>query len=114
LAFEVVTGVTGNGLHTFASFYTPIGVYVDVTALAFAEPRDLAAPIRYIKIGWFALVDTDPDVGGGIVGDFMHEPIFLFAEKQWIERKLKLDASTAATGFTWQMRPGVSADFFFF
>ena len=110
----MVTGVTGNGTHTFASWYTPVGVYIDVTDLAFAEPRDLAAPIRYIHIGWFALVDTDPDTGGGIVGDFMHEPIFIWGEKTWVERKLRLDATTAATGFCWQMRPGVSADFYFF
>ncbi len=114
MPFETVTGVTGSGLHTFSSFYTPIGVYIDVTSLGEAIPMDLGPPVRYLHIGWFALVDTDPDVGAGIVGDFIHRPLFIDYAKAWLEDRLQQDALTAATGFTWNLRTGVVADFFFY
>jgi hypothetical protein len=108
------TGVTGVGLITFPAFLTPIGVYYDVTTLGTAEGVDQVPPVRYLHLGWIALVDTDPDVGAGIVGDYLHEPLFLWYQKGWIERKLKLDASTGATGFVHHLEPGNVIDFYWY
>lgn len=107
----VPVSVSGEGLHTFVPWITPLGVYVDVTSLGVAERRDDTDPCRYLHIGWFAMVDTDPDIPNGIAGDFLHEVIFIPFQKSAFERIVRQDATTGITGFRYVLLPGVNVTF---
>jgi hypothetical protein len=114
MTWTVVSGLTGSGIHTFSGSLTPVGVYTDVTADGELRELDLASPPRIQHAGWFAMVDTDPDTGVGISGDFLHQPIWLWFRKQWVQHLIQPDATTAITGFAWNLGTGVTVDFFWF
>lgn len=105
--------LTGQDTFLFEGTYYPLALAVAITEIGAGFPLDMSEPARYIRLGWFALLDAfsgNPDIPDG---HHLHPSMFIeFPLSIWYDH-IGNDAATGIDGFRYSLNTGVEATFYF-